>query len=40
MQADGLWPTGTLAWVVHDALPAVALGSADGCADWALHEEG
>jgi hypothetical protein len=40
MQADGLRPTGTLAWLVHDALPAVALESADGRADSALREEG
>jgi hypothetical protein len=37
MQADGLRATGTFAWVVHDALSTVALGSADGRADQALR---
>jgi hypothetical protein len=39
MQADGLRATGAFAWVVHDALSTVALGSADGRADSALHPE-
>jgi hypothetical protein len=39
MQADGLRATGTFAWVVHDALSTVALGSADGRANSALHPE-
>lgn len=33
-------PASVLAWLVHDALPAVALRSADGHADTALHAEG
>jgi hypothetical protein len=40
MQADGLRPTSTLAWLVHDALPALALRPTDGRADQALCEEG
>ncbi len=40
MQADWLRSTGTLAWLVHDALPAISLRAADGRADQALWEKG
>ena len=40
MHADGLRPTSTLAWLVHAALPALALRPTDGRADQARCEEG
>jgi hypothetical protein len=40
MQADWLQPAGTLAGLVHDALPTVALWSAVRHADTNLREEG
>ena len=40
MQADWLWPTGTLAWLVHDTLQALAVGPPDGRADTELRDEG
>jgi hypothetical protein len=40
MQADGLRPTGTLAWLVHDTLQALAVGPPDGRADTELRDEG
>jgi hypothetical protein len=40
MQADWLPSRGALAWLVHDALPAVALRSGNGRADQTLWEKG